>query len=115
MALHDKMKPVHRSVVLGSTTMKENRKSAGMPEPMTPTEINQIRCKLGLTIKQLGKLLDINDESTMRQYVAAPTANRYRKPAARMVRLLRAYEVGYRPDDWPKADRAVQKHDEGEK
>ncbi len=66
-------------------------------------EINQIRRELGLTVKQLGKLLDINDESTMRQYVAAPTANRYRKPAARMVRLLRAYEAGYRPDDWPLA------------
>lgn len=31
-----------------------------------------------------------------------PDASTFRKPAPRMVRLIRAYLDGYRPRDWPK-------------
>ncbi len=65
---------------------------------MTPTEIKQARLDLGLTVAQFGKLLDINDERTMRRHMA-PEANK--PPSPRMVRLIRAYMAGYRPDDWP--------------
>lgn len=68
---------------------------------MTPQEINEARRKLGLTVKQFGKLLDITDESTMRKHMSAPDSNRYRPPSPRMVRLIRAYLDGYRPEDWP--------------
>lgn len=68
---------------------------------MTPEEIREARQSLGLTARQMGAMLDINDQATYRTYEAHEGASRHRKPAARVVRLLRAYLGGYRPDDWP--------------
>lgn len=67
---------------------------------MTPDEIRSARQKLGLTQAQLGALLD-TDGQTVRRMEMPKNASTHRKPAARMVRLIRAYLDGYRPSDWP--------------
>jgi DNA-binding transcriptional regulator YiaG len=67
---------------------------------MTPTEIKEARHKLGLTASQLAVLLD-TDAQTVRRMEQRPDASTFRTPAPRMVRLIRAYLTGYRPDDWP--------------
>lgn len=67
---------------------------------MTPHEIKQARETLGLTQAQLGRLLD-TDGQTIRRMEMAEDAATSRKPAPRMVRLVRAYLDGYRPADWP--------------
>lgn len=71
---------------------------------MTPEQIKQARHKLGLTARDMGRMLDINDQRTYRAYEAPTTAAMHRKPPARMLRLLRAYLAGYRPNDWPEGD-----------
>lgn len=67
---------------------------------MTPAEIKAVRQWLGLTVSQLAVLLD-TDPQTIRRMEQSETANTFRKPAPRMVRLIRAYLDGYRPADWP--------------
>lgn len=67
---------------------------------MTPEEIKAVRQWLGITVSQLAVLLD-TDPQTIRRMEQSETANTFRKPAPRMVRLLRAYLDGYRPADWP--------------
>ena len=67
---------------------------------MTPAEIKAVRQWLGITVSQLAVLLD-TDPQTIRRMEQSETANTFRKPAPRMVRLLRAYLDGYRPADWP--------------
>lgn len=67
---------------------------------MTPTEIKQARQSLGLSVAQIATLLD-TDPQTIRRMEQSETANTFRKPAPRMVRLIRAYLDGYRPNDWP--------------
>ena len=69
---------------------------------MTPTEIKQARHAMGLTVPQFAALLD-TDPQTVRRMEQSETANTFRQPAPRMVRLIAAYVSGYRPDDWPKA------------
>jgi len=67
---------------------------------MTPTELKSARHQLGLTQAELARLLD-TDARTMRSMEASPEASTFRKPAPRMMRLIRAYLDGYRPQDWP--------------
>lgn len=67
---------------------------------MTPDDVKAARHQLQLSTDQLGKLLD-TDGQTIRRMEMSPTANKFRKPAPRMVRLITAYLAGYRPDDWP--------------
>ncbi|MFP1646136.1 helix-turn-helix domain-containing protein [Pontitalea aquivivens] len=67
---------------------------------MTPTEIKQARHSLGLSVADLARLLD-TDPQTVRRMEQSETANTFRRPAPRMVRLITAYVSGYRPDDWP--------------
>lgn len=67
---------------------------------MTPAEIKQARQSLGLSVAQLAALLE-TDPQTIRRMEQSETANTFRRPAPRMVRLLRAYLSGYRPPDWP--------------
>ena len=67
---------------------------------MTHEQIKEARQKLGLTLPQLGKMLD-TDETTARKMEMSPDKSTHRKPAPRMVRLINAYLSGYRPDDWP--------------
>lgn len=67
---------------------------------MKPIEIKQARQTLGLSANQLGDMLD-TDGQTIRRMEQSETAKTFRTPAPRMVRLIRAYLDGYRPDDWP--------------
>lgn len=67
---------------------------------MTPHEFGEARRKLGLSCSQLARLLD-TDAQTVRRYEMDEDAATARKPAPRVVRLMRAYLAGYRPDDWP--------------
>lgn len=67
---------------------------------MTPAEIKQARQLLGLAVPQLAALLE-TDPQTIRRMEQSETANTFRKPAPRMVRMIRAYLSGYRPGDWP--------------
>jgi DNA-binding XRE family transcriptional regulator len=69
---------------------------------MTPDDIKEARATLGLTQAQLGQMLD-TDGQTVRRMELDADASTFRKPAPRMVRLIRAYLDGYRPKDWPKA------------
>lgn len=67
---------------------------------MTPAEIKQARQSLALSTAQLAALLD-TDAQTIRRMEQREDASTFRKPAPRMVRLIRAYLDGYRPNDWP--------------
>lgn len=67
---------------------------------MTPFEIRNARLRLGLTQAELARLLD-TDGQTVRRMEMDSSASTARAPAVRMVRLIRAYLDGYRPDDWP--------------
>ena len=67
---------------------------------MTPAEIKEARQLLGLSTAQLAALLE-TDPQTIRRMEQSEAANTFRRPAPRMVRLLRAYLDGYRPGDWP--------------
>ncbi|WP_333846924.1 hypothetical protein [Phaeobacter italicus] len=71
---------------------------------MTPEQIEQARVKLGLTVEQLGTMLDIETKRTMQKHLTSPECVSYKPPSARMVRLINAYLSGYRPDDWPKGE-----------
>lgn len=66
---------------------------------MTPAEIKEARHKLGLSVAKLAELLD-TDPQTIRRMEQSETANTFRRPAPRMVRLISAYLEGYRPADW---------------
>ena len=67
---------------------------------MTPFEIKHARHTLGLSVSDLARLLD-TDPQTVRRMEQSETASTFRRPAPRMVRLVRAYMMGYRPPDWP--------------
>lgn len=66
---------------------------------MTPAQIKGARHKLGLSVAKLAELLD-TDPQTIRRMEQSETANTFRRPAPRMVRLISAYLEGYRPADW---------------
>jgi len=63
---------------------------------MTPEEFHVIRTRLGLNAREMADMLG---------YSAAPRIfeiERGKFAITPMVqRLMRAYEAGYRPDDWP--------------
>ena len=67
---------------------------------MTPADIKQARHAMGLSVADLAKLLD-TDPQTVRRMEQSETASTFRRPAPRMVRLVQAYMMGYRPPDWP--------------
>jgi len=67
---------------------------------MTPEEIQDARHELGLSVKEMADMLD-TDKQTVRRLEMDPRAETARQPAPRMVRLIKAYIAGYRPDDWP--------------
>lgn len=67
---------------------------------MTPEEFKQARITLGLTQQQMADMLD-SDRHAVRKTEQDASTSTYRKPAPRMVRLMKAYLSGYRPDDWP--------------
>ena len=67
---------------------------------MTPVQIKKARRDLGLTVTQMGELLD-TDAQTVRRMGYDANKSTSRTPAVRMVRLIHAYLAGYRPPDWP--------------
>lgn len=64
---------------------------------MTPAEIKQARQTLGLTAKSLAPMLGYNRVASVYAIEAGANAS------DTVIRLLRAYLDGYRPDDWPAA------------
>jgi DNA-binding transcriptional regulator YiaG len=70
---------------------------------MTHTEIRAARLALGLEPDQLAKMLNV-EARTVRRMESNPNHSTHRKPAVRMVRLIRAYLDGHRPADWPKKE-----------
>ena len=67
---------------------------------MTPEQIKGARLRLDLTVSEMAAMLE-TDAQTVRRMEMNPEASTFRKPAARMVRLIRAYLNGFRPKDWP--------------
>lgn len=70
---------------------------------MTPEELNDARHELGLSQREMADMLD-TDKQTVRRMEMDPSAQTAREPAPRMVRLIKAYIAGYRPDDWPERE-----------
>ena len=67
---------------------------------MNHEELKQARHMLGLSVSDLARLLD-TDPQTVRRMEQSETASTFRRPAPRMLRLVQAYMMGYRPPDWP--------------
>lgn len=67
---------------------------------MTPDELESARRRLGLSVADMARMLE-TDPQTWRRMTMSATASTFRRPAARMERLIRAYLSGYRPGDWP--------------
>lgn len=65
-----------------------------------PMVLRGARAELGLSVSQMASVLE-TDPQTIRRMEQTPLASTFRKPASRMIRLLRAYLNGYRPADWP--------------
>lgn len=63
---------------------------------MTPDEIRAARQQLGLTQAHLARVLGYGDHMRVHEIETGK-----RTPSDAVVRLLRAYLAGYRPDDWP--------------
>jgi hypothetical protein len=69
-------------------------------DTMTPADLTAARLALGLTPAQMGAVLEC-DAQTVRRMEGPAENVTARKPAARMVRLIRLYLAGARPSDWP--------------
>jgi len=80
---------------------------------MTPKQIKQARHKLGLSIAQMATMLE-TDAQTVRRMETDPDNSKFREPARRMERLIRAYLDGWRPKDWPisKLCKVMERDDE---
>lgn len=67
---------------------------------MTPEAFRALRASLGLTQAQLASVLGY----AFRENVAAMehTGGGSREVPPAIARLMRAYEAGYRPPDWPR-------------
>ena len=61
------------------------------------TDTAAIRKALGLTQAQLSRVMDLDALSISR------IERGVKVPPVRFLRLLDAYEKGYRPDDWPRS------------
>lgn len=63
---------------------------------MNPAQFKEARQTLGLDQRQAAALLGYGNATRISEIEAGK-----RNPSASVVRLLRAYLDGYRPDDWP--------------
>lgn len=70
------------------------------PNDMVNFEFATIRDKLGLTLTQLGSVLDLKFAANVSAYGRETNPT---KIPPHIARLMRAYESGYRPADWPVA------------
>ena len=68
---------------------------------MRPDEFRAIRRTMGLTQAQLADLLGYANAATVAAFETNPAAKSTRPIPPLLVRLMRAYEAGYRPADWP--------------
>ncbi len=68
---------------------------------MTPGHITAARMLLDLSQSQFAALLDC-DVTNIQKIERAADLKSSRPAPPRMVRLIRAYLSGYRPQDWPK-------------
>ena len=65
---------------------------------MTPAAFREARKSLGLTQAQAASLLGYKAASRISEI-----ERDVERPSESVIRLLRAYLDGYRPDDWPAA------------
>jgi DNA-binding transcriptional regulator YiaG len=65
---------------------------------MTPDEFKTIRRTLGLTQPELARVLGYASRNGVAILESAASG---RVASAQVERLMRAYEAGYRPSDWP--------------
>lgn len=63
---------------------------------MTPAEIREARKSLGLGQRDFARLLGYRAPTRVSEIETGA-----KKPSDSVVRLIRAYLGGYRPDDWP--------------
>jgi transcriptional regulator with XRE-family HTH domain len=63
---------------------------------MTPEKIRDARKSLGLTQAQFADVIGYNNKTAVSALEAGT-----RNPSATVIRLIRAYVNGYRPDNWP--------------
>ncbi|MGH1426197.1 MAG: helix-turn-helix domain-containing protein [Pseudooceanicola sp.] len=63
---------------------------------MTPEEFRQARHTLGLNQSHLANMLGYSSKTQI-----SMIENGWENPSKSVLRLLRAYLDGYRPDDWP--------------
>lgn len=71
-----------------------------MVAAMTHHDFITARHDLGLSQEQLGRALGVHVK-TVRRWEAGPDSPYGRAIPAPVARLLEAFLVGYRPDDWP--------------
>jgi transcriptional regulator with XRE-family HTH domain len=71
-----------------------------IPEAMTPTEFKAIRERLGLTQRQLAAVMGVT-QSAIARWEADPSEEYSREVGATTAGLMRAYEQGHRPPNWP--------------
>ena len=74
---------------------------------MRPDEFRTIRLTMGLTQAQLADLLGYAHTATVAAFETDPAAKSNRTIPPLLVRLMRAYEAGYRPKDWPGRDQPL--------
>lgn len=67
---------------------------------MDNKDLRVARASLGLSVADMARMLE-TDALSVRRMELSPDKSTHRKPAPRMVRLIRAYLDGYRPSDWP--------------
>ena len=67
---------------------------------LPPNQMRIIREGLGLSREQLASLLETT-RWIVERWERPVDRKSYTPPPSRCVRLLKAYEAGYRPDDWP--------------
>jgi transcriptional regulator with XRE-family HTH domain len=74
---------------------------------MTPSELKDVRHRLGLTQAEAAVVLE-TDVSTIQKMERSEDAAQHRKPPPRVIQLYHAYLAGYRPDTWPERRREAQ-------
>lgn len=70
---------------------------------MTPDQLARARKRLGLNLAQMAEMLGYEGEQAKSQQQHMENGRREIRPAQR--RLLAAYLAGYRPPDWPVAEK----------
>lgn len=72
---------------------------------MTPAQFKAARLSLGLSVNQMAQMLGMS-EVQVRRMEAHPDVASSRPVSPTTQRLVEAFLAGYRPQDWPKPQRA---------